>query len=233
MGQMHLQWALIQSEPPQLIVATDIDRERLAAVASRFSALAQQKGSQLVCLNPQELGEEEFSRQMHELAPEGFDDVCVLVPVPAVIADSARYLADKGILNIFAGVGRGTMAEIDLSPFALKFARFQGTSGSDIEDLEQTLRLAEEGRLDTNASVAAICGIDGAKEGLQAVIDARYTGKVVIYPQVEGLGLVGIDEMSSTLPQVAEKLSEEGHWTREAELELLRKFLPNKYAAME
>lgn len=228
MGQMHVQWALEQPEPPELIVATDIDRTRLSVVATRFAAHAQACGSRLVCLNPQELGPEEFARQMRELAPSGFDDICVLVPVPAVIADSARYLGSKGMLNIFAGVGRGTMAEIDLSPIVLNFARLQGTSGSDIEDLEKTLRMAEAGELNTNMSVAAVCGIDGAKDGLQAVLDARFPGKTVVYPQIEGLGLLGVEDIPSTLPKVGEKLAEGGIWSREAELELLRKFLSGK-----
>ncbi|MBC7287739.1 MAG: alcohol dehydrogenase catalytic domain-containing protein [Armatimonadetes bacterium] len=229
MGQMHVQWALEQPEPPEIIVASDIDRQRLAIVAARFSAVAQQRGSRLECLNPKEMEPAEFEQRLRELAPSGFDDICVLVPVPAIISDCARYLGRKGMLNIFGGVGRGTMAEIDLSPMALSLSRLQGTSGSDIEDLEMTLRLTEEGRLNTNMSVAAICGIDGAKDGLQAVVDARYPGKTVVYPQVEGLGLVGLDELPEALPNVAQKLSEGAIWSREAELELLRKFLPAKY----
>ncbi len=229
MGQMHVQWAIEQEQPPQLIVASDIDRDRLALLAARFSAPAQARGIELVCLNPKELGEEATEAKLRELAPEGFDDICVLVPVSAIIADAARHLGQEGMLNIFAGVARGTMADIDLTPFIGKFARMQGTSGSDIEDLELTLRLAEEGKLNTNMAVAAISGIDGVKEGLQAVVDARFPGKTVVYPHVEGLGVVGLAELEAQLPQVAEKLAPGHVWTREAEAELLRKFLPNKY----
>jgi threonine dehydrogenase-like Zn-dependent dehydrogenase len=225
MGQMHLQWALEQASPPSLIVASDIDRQRLAALAARFAAAAQAKGAQLVCLNPQELGAEEFASRLRALAPQGFDDICVLVPLAAIIADSARYLGPRGLLNIFAGVGRGTLAQLDLSPVALGLARLQGTSGSAIEDLEHTLRLTEEGKLNTNMSVAAVCGIAGAKEGLQAVMEARFSGKTVLYPQLEGLGLLGVHELPTALPKVGELLAEGGLWTRQAELELLRKFL--------
>ncbi|MCX7597857.1 MAG: alcohol dehydrogenase catalytic domain-containing protein, partial [Armatimonadetes bacterium] len=226
MGQMHVQWALEQREPPSLVVATDIDRQRLAVVAARFSAVAQSRGVDLVCLNPQEMGSENFEAAMTGLAPDGFDDICVLVPVPAIISDCARFLGRKGVLNIFAGVGRGTMATLDLSATALRYARFQGTSGSDIEDLEMTLRLTEAGELNTNMSVAAICGLDGAKAGLEAVMEARFPGKTVIYPQIKQLGLVGMDELSDALPQVAQELAPGGLWSRRAEEVLLRKFLP-------
>lgn len=225
MGQMHVQWALEQREPPALIVATDIDRQRLAVVAARFSAVAQGRGVELVCLNPKEMGGENFEAAMRKLAPDGFDDICVLVPVPDVISDCARYLARRGMLNIFAGVGRGTMAGLDLSATALRYARFQGTSGSDIEDLEMTLRLTEAGELNTNMSVAAICGLDGAKAGLEAVMQARFPGKTVIYPQIRQLGLVSVEDLPEALPQVAQELAPGGVWSRRAEEVLLRKFL--------
>lgn len=230
MGQMHVQWALEQDKPPALLVASDLDRDRLALVATRFSAAAQSKGTRLVCLNPKELGPEDFDVRLSELAPEGFDDICCLVPVPTIIADCARYLGPRGLLNIFAGVGRGTMADINVTPLAANQALLHGTSGSSIDDLEMTLRLAEAGKLNTNMSVAAICGIDGVRDGLEAVLNQTFPGKTVIYPQVEGLGLVGVDDLSVTLPHMAEKLAPGGVWSREAELELLRKFLPNKYA---
>jgi threonine dehydrogenase-like Zn-dependent dehydrogenase len=226
MGQMHVQWALEQKQPPSLIVASDIDRQRLAVVAARFSAVAQARGVELICLNPQEMGSESFEESMRRLAPEGFDDICVLVPVPAVISDCARYLGHRGMLNIFAGVGRGTMASLDLSAVALRYARFQGTSGSDIEDLEMTLRLTEAGELNTNMSVAAICGLDGAKAGLEAVMQARFPGKTVIYPQIRQLGLLSVEELPEALPQVAQELAPGGLWSRRAEEVLLRKFLP-------
>ena len=225
MGQMHVQWGIEQPEPPAIIVASDVDHNRLAVVAERFSAEAQSRGSRLICLNPKELGPEGFDAALREIAPEGFDDVCCLVPVPALISDCSKYVGPKGVYNIFAGVGRGTMASIDLSPIVTKHAGLQGTSGSSIEDLEMTLRLAEAGQLNTNMSVAAICGIGGAKDGLHAVMDARYPGKTVIYPHIEDLSLIGVDELDETLPMVAEKMAPGKVWSRAAEIALLRKFL--------
>jgi threonine dehydrogenase-like Zn-dependent dehydrogenase len=228
MGQMHVQWGIEQKDPPAIIVASDVDHNRLAVVAARFSAEAQRRGSQLVCLNPQELGPEGFDAALRQIAPEGFDDVCCLVPVPAIIADCSKYLGPHGVYNIFAGVGRGTMAPLDLSPIVTKHAGLQGTSGSSIEDLEMTLRLAEAGELNTNMSVAAICGIGGARDGLQAVMEARFPGKTVIYPHIEDLDLLGVDELDEALPMVAEKLAAGKVWSRDAEIALLRKFLQDR-----
>lgn len=226
MGQMHVQLALEMNDGPAVVVASDIDPERLATLPARFGATADEKGKRLICLNPKELGEEAFDARLREVAPEGFDDVVVLVPAPALISQGARYLADNGWLNIFAGVARGTQAELDLSEVALRSVRYTGTSGSSIDDLRKTLSMTESGELSPNRSVAAIGGLEAAHEGLAGVSEARFAGKVVIYPQITGLPLTALEDLAEVLPDVAAKLSPEGAWTREAERALVEHHLP-------
>jgi threonine dehydrogenase-like Zn-dependent dehydrogenase len=226
MGQMHVQLAVETSDGPSVVVATDIDGERLATLPERFGAAAKAKGKQLICLNPKEMTPEEFDAKLREIAPEGFDDVVVLVPAPALVSQGADYVADNGWLNIFAGVARGTMADLDLSDVALRKVRYTGSSGSSIDDLRKVLRMAEEGELSPNRSVAAIGGLPAAHEGLAGVKAARFTGKVVIYPQIKDLPLTPLENLKNLLPEVAAKLSPEGAWTKEAEQALIEHFLP-------
>ena len=226
MGQMHVQLAIEMNDGPAVIVASDIDAERLATVPQRFGATAKQKGKELICLNPKEMGDEAFDARLREIAPEGFDDVVVLVPAPFLITQGAEYLGENAWLNIFAGVARGTMADLDLSDVALKNVRYTGTSGSSIDDLRKTLSMSESGELSPNRSVGAIGGIEAAHEGLAGVKDAEFTGKVVIYPQITGLPLTALEDLHETLPQAAAKLSPEGGWTKEAERVLIEQFLP-------
>ncbi len=47
----------------------------------------------------------------------------------------ATWLAPRGVMNVFAGVARGTMAPLDLSDAYLKQARVIGHSASSIDDL--------------------------------------------------------------------------------------------------
>ena len=75
---------------------------------------------------------------------------------------------------------------------------------------------AETGRLDTNVSVAAVCGLDGATEGIRAVERRSIAGKIIVYPSCKGLGLVRLDELNEKIPQVAQCLND-GLWTKEAE----------------
>lgn len=221
MGQMHVQLALEMNDGPAVVVASDIDPERLAGVPARFGPTADEKGKQLICLNPKELGDEAFEARLREIAPEGFDDIVVMVPAPALISHGAQFLADNGWLNIFAGVARGTQAELDLSHVALRGVRYTGTSGSSIDDLRKTLSMTETGELSPNRSVAAIGGLEAAYEGLAGVSEARFSGKVVIYPQITGLPLTALEDLEKVLPDVAAKLSPEGAWTREAERALI------------
>ncbi len=221
MGQMHVQRALEHPEGPALVVATDIDDERLAKLPERYAALARRNDRELVTMNPAALGPEATAARMAELAPQGFDDVVVLVPVAGVIAENAGYLGDGAVYNIFAGVARGTMVEMDVAAVALRGVRYTGTSGSAIEDLQTTINMTERGELAPNRAVAAIGGVEAAWDGLHAVRDGELTGKAVIYPHVRDLPLTPLEELSEVEPEVADRLDETGAWTKEAEAELL------------
>jgi D-arabinose 1-dehydrogenase-like Zn-dependent alcohol dehydrogenase len=168
----------------------------------------------------------QFESALREAAPQGFSDIVVLAPMPALIEQAQAYLAPGGALNIFAGVSRGTMATLDLSSVYLRGVRWVGGSGSRIADLEYTLRMTEQGKLSPNLSVAAIGDIQALAEGLEAVKAGRFAGKVVIFPQIAGVPLMGLGEMRERLPQVYAKLGPGPTWTREAEQELLRLRLP-------
>jgi len=224
MGQMHLQLALESKQGPQLVVVTDIDEERLSLTADRFSEVARQHNKQLFYLNPQQLGDE-YDKRLSELAPGGFDDIVLLVPSAPLALGATQYLADTGMMNMFAGIPRGTIADVDLNLVARRGVRFTGTSGSRIEDLETTVRMTETGELSPNRSVAAIGGIEAAHNGLRAVRDGLMPGKIVIYPQIEGLPLTALPDLSARLPEVAAHLGPGNTWTHEAEAQLLRQYL--------
>ena len=81
----------------------------------------------------------------------------------------------------------------------------------------------ESGSLDTNVSVAAICGLCCAGEGILALANRAIGGKIVVYPACKGLALTDLEQLGADLPAVAECLSE-GLWTKKAEDMLLRIF---------
>jgi threonine dehydrogenase-like Zn-dependent dehydrogenase len=221
MGQMHVQRAAEDPKGPAVAVATDVDSDRLGTIPDRYGDAARETGMELICINPTEMAPAAFEARLRELAPEGFDDIVCLAPVPALVSDAMDYLGRDGVLNIFAGLARGTVASLDVSAVFLKGVRLTGTSGSAISDFEFTLHKTEVGDLSPNRSVAAIGGMAAAHHGLRAVKEGTFAGKVVIYPQIPDLPLTPLEELKAVLPDVAAKLGPKDTWTKEAELALL------------
>ncbi len=224
MGRMHVQRAIQAHDGPGTIVCTDVSDLRLDDLCTSFGAEAEAKGIDWVCLNP--LNVEPYQDGMARFKDEGFDDIIVLAPIPRVIADAASYLAPGGVMNVFAGVARGTMVNLDLSGAYLRDTRIIGHSASTIDDLRLMLDQAESGTLSPNRSVAAIGSLGAARDGLHAVQDTSFPGKVVIYPQIKEMPLTALPALKDSLPTVHARLRNGREWTVEAEEEFLRLMLP-------
>jgi L-sorbose 1-phosphate reductase len=224
-GRMHLQRAIELPGAPAVIVCTDVSDVRLNDLKESFEKDAKAHLISLICLNPTR--KDEYNQAMADFkACGGFDDITMLVPVPAIISDAAQYLAPEGVMNVFAGVNRGTMAEIDLNDMLNKNVRVIGHSASSIDDMKLMLRDTEADVLSPNRSVAAVGSLEAAKIGLQALKDATYPGKVVIFPNIKYMPVTALPELKDKLPTVYAKLKDGREWTVEAEEEFLRVMLP-------
>ncbi|EOJ4714117.1 hypothetical protein [Escherichia albertii] len=65
-------------------------------------------------------------------------------------------------------------------------------------------------------NVAAIGGLMATKSGLEAVKAGRFTGKVVIYPQLKHLPLLPLNELGNWDRQLGDYVVQNG-WSRTAE----------------
>lgn len=219
MGRMHVQHALETVHFPSSILCTDVSDMRLSELSAAFASEAEAKGVRWLCLNPAH--QDEYKKGLAEFARQGFDDIIVLAPLPSVISEAAAYLAPQGVMNVFAGLNRGTLVSLDLSNSYLKGTRIIGHSGSTIDDLRNMLHQAESGELSPNRSVAAIGSLSAAKDGLLALSNTIYSGKVVIYPQIMEFPLTPLTDLKEKLPGVWSKLKNGCEWTIEAEEEFL------------
>lgn len=221
MGQMHVQRAVKMKNGPKKILCTDVDNARMEHLKSSMADAMKENGVEVVFLNPIEAGNEGLNKAIAEVTGgRGFDDIVVLVPVPALIESAAEHLAEGGLMNIFAGVARGVTATMDLSATYMKGARFVGSSGSRPQDMVDTLALTESGDLPTPNSLAAIGGIDAMADGVRAVNEARFPGKTVIFPNIR-MPLTALPDLKEVAPNVYAKLRDGTFWTKEAEEELL------------
>lgn len=222
MGQMHVLRATMMDEGPSKILCTDVDNARLDYLKSGVAEEAAKRGIEIVFLNPIEAGNDGLAKAIADLtAGRGFDDIVVLAPVPALVEGAIPHLAQGGLMNIFAGIIKGTMASIDLTCTYLNSNRFVGSSGSRPQDMVDTLHYTEDGVLPTRSSLAAIGGIDAMADGVKAVKMQRFPGKTVIFPHIK-LPLTALTDLDKVLPNVYAKLKDGKFWTNEAEEELLR-----------
>ncbi|RME43442.1 MAG: alcohol dehydrogenase, partial [Caldilineae bacterium] len=227
MGQMHVQRALEMPDGPAQIIATDINAVRLAALENKYAALAESRQKKLHTFNPTDSDQSLYHFVMAATEGAGADDVIVSVPAAAVMAEAATLMKPDGMLVFFAGVPNGTFAPLNLSNVYLHNAQFTGTSGSTLDDQAQVIRLVEAGKLSPNRSVAAIGGIEAAREGIQAMMEGRYPGKVVIFPQLRGLPLTAVSELPERFPDIARHLAPGNVWSPAAEKALFERFLPD------
>ena len=222
MGHMHIQRALELAGRPGRLVATNRNAARMAPTQAKFAPLAQSVGVDLHCLSEDQFAQGKMDAALAHLAPDGFDDIVVMAPSTAAIEEAMTQLAEGGVMNVFAGLPRGTLAAFDYNLITQRGARFVGTSGSSIADLRHMLDLTESHTLSTNSAVAAVAGLAGVPAGLRAVADGRFAGKVVIYPHLDDLPLTSLEELAHSLPTVFAQLKDGRIWTNEAEAELMR-----------
>ncbi len=209
MGVMHVIRNICQGVEGVTVYAGDLDGHRLGLLSRIAEPMASERGVKYVAYNPK------------ENAPDvAFDYVALMAPVPALAAQAVKQAAEGAIINIFAGIPAHVTGAIDLDAYIAKHCYFIGTSGSVLEDMVAVLAKVEGRALDTDISVAAVTGLDGAVEGIRAVEKALIPGKILVYPSCEGLGLTPLEKLGEVLPAVAAKLRD-GLWNVEAEKALL------------
>jgi threonine dehydrogenase-like Zn-dependent dehydrogenase len=217
MGLMHVQRAIQQPDGPRQIVATEVSDERLKSLEDRLAHLAESNDCELITFNSQTADQSLRDFVMGITDNQGADDVVVSVPISDVMAEADTLMSSDGMLVFFAGVPNGTLAPLNLSSVYLDNAQYTGTSGLTIHDQQQVVDLAGQGALSPGSIVGAVGGMRAAKDGLRALVEGRYSGKVLIFPQIHDLPLMGIDELKEKLPDVAEKLGPGDTWNGEAE----------------
>lgn len=220
MGLMHVQRAIQQPDGPSTIIATEVSDERLKSLEERLAHLARSNDRELITFNSQTAQTSLHDFVMGITDGQGADDVVVSVPIAGVMAEADTLMKPDGMLVFFAGVPNGTLAPLNLSAVYLDNAQYTGTSGLTIHDQQQVVDLASRGDLSPGSIVGAVGGMRAAKDGLQALVDGSYSGKVLIFPQIHDLPLMGLDELKERLPAVAEKLSPGDTWNDEAEAAL-------------
>jgi len=212
---------------PSLLVVTDIDQKRLDRAAEIFSVeWAKSRGIDLVYLNTSE-HTDPVTRLRQQADGEGFDDVFVFAPVPAVIEQGDAILANDGCLNFFAGpYDPAFSAKMNFYNVHYAFTHIVGTSGGNNDDMVEALECMSKG-LDPAGLVTHIGGLNAVIEttlNLPSIPGGKkliYTHKDLPLAAISDFGTLGKSHpFYNDLALIVEKTN--GLWSVEAEEYLLR-----------
>ena len=210
---------------PALFVVTDIDQARLDRAAGLYTTeFAASRGIELHYVNT--AVEDPVGLLRGLSGGEGYDDVVVMAPVPAVIAQADAILGFDGCLNFFSGPGKPDFsAPINFYNVHYGSTHVVGTSGGNTDDMKEALHLMGKG-MDPAGLVTHV-------GGLNAVIDTTINlpsipgGKKLIYTHIE-MPLTAIADFRAKGAEnpVYARLAElcdahQGLWNAEAEKYLL------------
>jgi len=226
MGRMHVQRALELHSKPKRILATNRGMKRLHALRKSFLELAKEQQVEFVALSPAE-EKKEYTLFLEKILSEGgFDDIEVMVTDVNTIEDSMRYLAKGGTLNLFAGINRGVKAQIDAwNICGPKQNRLIGHSGSELDDQKTVVSKAISGELKPGISVVAVGGFNQIADGIRAMKNRIFPGKIVIFPHVLDYPLTALKDFKQKDTEVYAALGKGETWTKEAEALFLNKEL--------
>lgn len=232
MGLGAIDYAIHRDRRPRLLVVTDIDAGRLARAERLLPPEeARRYGVELHYLNAADLPD--AAQAIRRYAPDGFDDVFVFAPVPALFEQGRDLLGYDGCLNFFAGPSRKDIyGSLNLYDLHYSAHHVVGTSGGGTEDLRESVELMGAGRINPSAMITHIGGITVVPETVLNLPDIP-GGKKLIYTGL-AIPLVPLEELATLAgqsdapggPRLWGALDEivrahKGLWNGEAEKHLL------------
>ena len=233
MGLGAIDYALHNDDKrPGLLVVTDIDEERLARAEAIYTQeQAKEEGIELVYVNTKKIKDpEEYLISLTD--GKGFDDVLVYAPVTPVLEQGDKILGYDGCLNFFAGPTDNQFSAI-VNYYDVHYMSHHivGSSGGNTDDMLDSLRLMENGRVDPVAMITHIGGLNAAAESTLNLPNIP-GGKKLIYTNID-LELTALDDFKEKgkheplfagLAGIIAKTN--GLWSTEAEKYLLANAKP-------
>lgn len=189
MGLEAIDIALHGDIKPSLVVVTDLNTERLERAERIFSPqVAEKDGIKLIFINS---SDKETLMQFTD--GNGYDDVFVYAPVPAVVELADALLGFDGCLNFFAGpIDKAFSANFNFYNVHYAQHHVAGTSGSTPDDMRDIVRLIGEKRIDPAVMITHIGGIDAAIDTTLRLPEIE-GGKKLIYTHIH-MPLTAIDD---------------------------------------
>ena len=224
MGLGAAEVAMALEPRPKRIVITDIDEKRIARAKS---VLKPKNGVEIEIVNTKDMEDPVKSLKQYANG-NGFDDIFIMAPVPSVIETADAIAGTNSCINFFAGPTKKEFgAMVNFYGVHYNDKHIIGTSGGDIDDMKESLRLLEEEKIDPSILLSHIGGLDSAAEATLHLPEIP-GAKKLIYCNID-LPLTAIDEFEekgrtdplfATLHEIC--TSNNMLWCKEAEEYLLQ-----------
>lgn len=175
------------------VVVTDLNQDRLDYAAAKSTPEeAAKKGCDLRYINTS--GMEDPVKELIAISDGGFDDVFVMVPVPALFTMAEQICREDGCVNFFAGPPVHEMqGSLNLYRVHYDGIHVVGTAGSIPEDTIDTIHLIEEKKINPGALVSHILGLKAVKDTIFAM-EKPSGAKKVCYNEID-IPLVAIEDL--------------------------------------
>ena len=226
MGLGALDYAISCDRRPARVVVTDIDRARLKRGEEIFRDKAARNNVSIDFIDTSAM--EHPVAQLRALVDgKGFDDVFVFAPVAAAFELGDQILGRDGCLNFFSGPTDTSFgARVNLYDVHYNSAHLMGTTGGNTDDLIESLRLTEAGRIEPAVMITHVGGLDSAAE---TILNLPHIpgGKKLVYnhismPMTALTDFSKLGESDSRFRDLHEIVSgNRGLWCAEAEEYLL------------
>lgn len=228
MGIGALDYALNGPFTPSLVVAVDVDAERLDRLRTLFPA--EEAGRRGCRLEVVDASGKDPVEVLRAISPDGFDDVVVFAAVKQLVEAGDAVLAHDGCLNFFAGpTDRTFSASLNLYNIHYESTHLVGTSGGSRSDMEESLELSATGAINPSRMVTHVGGLDAVPDALSD-LPSFTGGKILIYPHIEMdlTAIADLDELGGSDPRFARlaRLCADGNdiWNQAAEEYVLQAF---------
>lgn len=226
MGLGAVAYALCCDRRPGSLTVVDLDAKRLDRAERLFGEQARRAGIGLHLVNTS--GMADPAPALRELTGgKGFDDVFVFTASEQVVELASRVLGRDGCFNFFSGpMDPQFTARLNFYDVHYNATHVMGTTGGNMDDLKESLRLSEAGLLDPAVMLTHVGGLDAAADTTLRLPQLP-GGKKLIYTQIS-MPLTAIEDFRS-LGQTDERFANladlcdaaGGLWCPEAERYLL------------
>ncbi len=179
MGRLHTEVAL--AARPAVVIVSEPMAARLDKLRRDLDGKARAAGVAIAYTTPDRL-EAVLAK---ESRGRGADDVIVSLGIGKVQEYAVSLLAPGGVANFFGGAKVGEhLITLDARRVHYDSISVVGSSGGDPSDVATALGLLCDGTIDAGNYIAAVGGLDAARDLVVAVREQRLDGKGVIYPSL-------------------------------------------------